>query len=69
MKILLSIRAFVGTVFNELKNLRMWWLLFRNGLSPWSPEIRKIRKENEKFLINMLVFNPPKNKRPHAKLY
>ena len=65
MKMFLPIRTFVGAVFSGLRNPKLCWLLIRNGLSPWSPKIRKIREENEDFLVNMLIFEPPKNKRSH----
>lgn len=55
--------------YNKLSNLNVCWLLIRHGLSPWSPEIRKIKKENKNFLINMLVFESTKNKRPNLKLH
>ena len=50
---------------NRLRNPKLCWLLIRNGLSPWSPKTRKIREENEDFLMNMLIFESHKNKRPH----
>ena len=67
MKILLFIHAFISTIFGELKNLKLCCLLIRNGLFPWSPEIRKIRKENNDFLIYMLISKPSKNKKSHQR--
>ena len=65
MKMFLFIHAFISTIFSGLKNPRLCWFLIRNGLSPWSPEIRKIREGNEDFLIDMLIFELAKNKKLH----
>ncbi len=66
MKMFLLIQAFINTIFRGLKNLKLCCLFIRNGLSPWSPGMRKFRKENEDFLMDILNLKPSKkNKKSH----